>query len=96
MVTKIQSNVPSNHVGDLNRIGSKTEVSRLATSTIGKTSDLVSLSDEARILQRATQAASQSRVVRDDVVQSIQSQLKTGSYMIDAEDIAGKLLSILR
>jgi flagellar biosynthesis anti-sigma factor FlgM len=95
MVSKIQSNVPFNYASGVTRIDSKPEVLPSSTSQTSKTADVVSLSEDARILQRATQAASNASTVRGDVIQSIQSQLKAGSYQIDAENIAEKLLSIL-
>lgn len=55
----------------------------------------VELSKEAQVMQKAMQAAKDAPAVRTDVVQGIQNQLQAGTYSVNHQKLAEKLISIL-
>jgi len=57
--------------------------------------DRLSLSEEAREIQRVMELARQAPDVRKEKVEEVKGQLEAGTYHISGEEIAEKLLSRL-
>ncbi|HHY92255.1 MAG TPA: flagellar biosynthesis anti-sigma factor FlgM, partial [Firmicutes bacterium] len=58
--------------------------------------DLVILSQQARDLSRAREIVAQSSGVRSDKVQAIAAQIAAGTYQVDPEAVAAKMLAAVR
>ena len=64
--------------------------------TAARRVDEVSVSERARELQRALQAADQQTDVRPDVVAQLQEAIESGTYQVDAAAIARHIAAGLR
>ena len=62
----------------------------------GGVSDEVSLSDDALALQRALQAVRNAPDVRTDVVERIRGEIEAGTYQVNVEALAARLIAFLR
>lgn len=96
MIDKIQSNPSPYNTDGVNRIAGKQEAVSRKFKNVDDTSVQVSLSDNALALQRITQAVKDSPDVRIEVVNAIQAKLEAGTYQVNAEALAEKLLPILK
>ncbi len=63
-----------------------------ATGKKGLETDKVEISSKAREMQVAMKALSQLPDVRNDKVEEIRSQMRSGKYKASAEDVVNKLL----
>ena len=61
-----------------------------------QSSDQVTLTSSARILQRAEETIAKTPVVNTEKVDSVKQRLATGTYHIDAGRVADKLLQYER
>jgi anti-sigma28 factor (negative regulator of flagellin synthesis) len=95
MVNKIQPNFPLSYASNVNRIDSSPKMPQNITPYTDKRPAEINLSEDARILQRATRSAQDAPEIRQDVVQTIQSQLDIGIYQVQPDDLAERLLSVL-
>ena len=59
----------------------------------GTPQDQVDLSPKARELQQAAQASAQSPEVREAKVAALKEAVEKGTYHVDSEQIAGKMLT---
>ena len=64
-------------------------------STAKRPDDAVKLSDDSRAAQRAQADAAAAPDVRSERVASIKAQIDAGTYEIDNEQLAEKLLNVL-
>lgn len=58
----------------------------------GRLEDRVHLSNQARDIQRAARSLKEMPEVREDKVAEIQARIETGTYRVDARDIALKMI----
>ena len=97
MIDKIPSNLPPGYTNSINSIDSPREVViKEGQPESDNVSAEVSFSRDALSLQRLTQAVKESPDVRQDVVHAIQGQLEAGTYQVNAEALADKLLPLLQ
>jgi flagellar biosynthesis anti-sigma factor FlgM len=61
-------------------------------SSIGKQGARVEISDEARLMQQATDLAKAAPDVRADRVAALKKSVQEGTYRVDAHKIADKLV----
>lgn len=95
MIDKIQSNLLPNYTESINNVKGQVEVSNEKLQQPYNPSVEVSLSGDAKVLQRVIQAVQDAPDVRNDVIQTIQKQIETGSYQVNADTLAGQLLPLL-
>lgn len=96
MIDKIQPGVPAGYTNSVNPAEDKAAIPVGATPNIDESSAEVSLSEDAKSLQRVMKAVQDAPEVRTDVVQAIQEQIEAGTYNVDTESLADKLLPFLR
>ncbi len=96
MIDKIQPNSSSNYTNGIQRVEGKHEVSKVKGGAINQPAAEVSWSDDALAIQRIHQAVKEAPDVRTDVVQAVKAKLEAGTYRVDAESLAGKLLPFLK
>ena len=97
MIEKIQPNVPPGYANNINQAEGRQEVPDAQhRRQVDDPSAEVSLSGDALALQRIMQAANEAPDVRDDVVQAIRDQLEAGTYEINVDSLAERLLPLLR
>jgi flagellar biosynthesis anti-sigma factor FlgM len=92
MINKVQPNVPAGYTNSINQAEGKQAGAALPPRPVNNASAEVSLSEDALALQRITQAVKDSPDVRDNVVRAIKSQIEAGTYRVDADSLAGRLL----
>ncbi len=94
MIDKIQPNLPSGYVNNINATAGAayTESNRTQSTPSAE----VSLSDDALALQRILQAAKDAPDVRADIVQEIKGQIEAGNYKVDVNSLADKLLPFMK
>lgn len=73
------------------RTGAMPPASRTASTSRGRRTDQVHISDEARQLRNATLEVQQAPDVRVDRVAALRAQIADGTYQIDAEAIAQRI-----
>jgi negative regulator of flagellin synthesis FlgM len=95
MINGIQPKLPVGYTKDVSSIEGKPDVSRVKGQEINTTSAQVSLSEDAAVLQRVLEAVKDMPDVRDDLVQAIRAQLEAGTYEVDAEALAERLLPLI-
>jgi negative regulator of flagellin synthesis FlgM len=61
-----------------------------------QTSDHVTLTDSARSMQKIEEAVAKSPVVNADKVAAVKQAINSGTYQINAAQVAGKLLQFER
>jgi negative regulator of flagellin synthesis FlgM len=54
--------------------------------------DSVSLSPQARLLRAAREALAEVPEIREEKVAAIRAQIEAGTYKVDGEEIAGKMI----
>jgi flagellar biosynthesis anti-sigma factor FlgM len=96
MIDKVQPNAPANYINNINQVEGKPETLNGKSHHIGGSSAEVSLSSDALALQKIMQTVKESPDIRDDVVQAIQGRIEAGTYQIDAESLAGRLLPLFK
>lgn len=96
MIDNIPSNSPISYTNSINSVDSQREVVKGEQSEINNASAEVTFSRDALSLQRLIQSVKESPDVRHDVVHAIQGQLEAGTYQVDAEALADKLLPLLQ
>jgi negative regulator of flagellin synthesis FlgM len=67
-----------------------------AASTSPQTGDHVTLTDSARSLQKIEEAVARTPVVNHEKVAAVKQAISSGTYKIDANRVAGKLLKFER
>ncbi len=77
-----------NQVHDKNKI----DAPENKPQTMSAKSDTVVISDAARRIQDARRQLDEIPDVREDKVAQLRNQIQNGSYEIDAEKIAGKMI----
>lgn len=84
----------SNKIPPLSPTTAPQKVEKAAEKTVGPagTTERVALSENAKTLQAALRAVQQMDDVDQEKVARIKAQLKAGTYKVDAEKIAGKLI----
>ena len=96
MIDKIQSGLSANHSGDVPHVeGRPASVADKGRRSDG-TSAEVQLSQEARDLQRLVQTVHDAPDVREDLVNEIRTQIEQGTYQIDVQALARRLMPLLR
>lgn len=70
----------------------KTQETPVAAARAAVTGERVALSHQAKELQAAFQAVQQIDDVDHEKVARIKAQIKAGTYKVDAEKIAGKMI----
>ncbi|MCB0155427.1 MAG: flagellar biosynthesis anti-sigma factor FlgM [Anaerolineae bacterium] len=96
MIDKISSNGPvsySNGVNPVERSGATPDQN---SRQIDQRAAEVTLSAEALALSRTVQAAKEGPEVRTDKVEAIKNQVAAGTYRVDANALADKLLPFLK
>src|SRR5437660_12535456 len=63
-------------------------------STAASQNDEVTISPEAQELQRLVQTAHLAENVRSEQVEEIRTRIRTGSYLLDPQAIAAKMLGL--
>lgn len=97
MIDKIPPKLPASYLNDVIRPQGRTEAAPQGKARqAGEPSAEVSLSDDARALQRAMEVVKNTPDVRTDLVQEKRAQIEAGTYRIDFEALAGRLLSFLK
>ncbi len=71
----------------------KTENGKISSKKKDAAKDTVSLSNDLKDLQLVKKAVDKSPSIRSEKVDELKSQIKSGTYKIDAEKIAGKMLN---
>ncbi len=66
--------------------------STVSTAASGKSGDQVTLTDSARSLQKIEETIAKTPVVDTAKVSAVKQQLSSGTYQIDSNRVAGKLL----
>jgi flagellar biosynthesis anti-sigma factor FlgM len=96
MIDKIQSNVPASYTNNISHVEGKPEISPEKSHQVDGSSAEVSLSSDAVALQKIMQHVKETPDVREDVVQAIQGQLEAGTYQINVETLAERLLPFFK
>ena len=96
MLDKIQPNLPASYINDVTRPEDKGEIAAAQVRQADGVSAEVSLSRDARAIQRALQAVKDAPDIREDVVQQIRGDIEAGRYEINFEALASRLLSFLK
>lgn len=96
MLDKIQPNLPAGYTQQVNRTGGAAPVPEQSSRSLGGPAAEVNLSSEAVALQKAVKAAQETPDIRADIVQAIQDQLKAGTYRVDANTLADKLMPFMK
>jgi len=94
MIDKISGNLPTGYTRDANPIHEAPETPIKKPSPVHKPSTEVNLSAKAQFLQKALQAARSAPEIRTDVVQAIQNQLKAGTYQVNHQQLADRIVSL--
>jgi flagellar biosynthesis anti-sigma factor FlgM len=94
MINRVQPNGPAGYSRSVPRGEGETGKSQESRQIHGASAE-VTLSGDALALQRILQAVQNAPDVREDVVHRIQEQLEAGTYQINAETLAEKLLPFL-
>ncbi|MCP3922250.1 MAG: flagellar biosynthesis anti-sigma factor FlgM [Desulfobacterales bacterium] len=71
----------------------KTENDKVSSKKKDAAKDTVSLSNDLKDLQLVKKAVDKSPSIRKEKVDELKSQIKNGTYKIDADKIAGKMLN---
>jgi len=71
----------------------KVQTESSAATTAAPAPDQLTLTSSARSLQKIEQAVAQTPVVNSAKVAAIKQSVQTGSYQIDANSVAGNILS---
>jgi len=94
MIDKVQSNGPAGYVNNIGQVDSKAETLNERHQNAGPSAE-VNLSQSALALQKTVQAVKDTPVVRADIVQEIKGRIEAGTYKIDVEALAERLLPLL-
>ena len=95
VIDKIQPRLHTSHTGDSLHVEGRSPASADKGRRVDDTSAEVHLSQAALDLQRAVQAAQDAPDIREDVVDRIRTQIETGTYEIDAQALARRLIQLL-
>jgi len=96
MVDRIQPASPVHYTNEVNRLEGQSAGSQQTVRPASDLSAELSLSGDAKAIQRALQAIKDTPDVRQDVVQQLRGDIEAGRYEVNAEALAGRLLSFLR
>lgn len=96
MIDKVQHSLPTGYTNSVNNIEGKVGAYQNGKVQQVSNSAEVSLSDDALALQRIMQAAKDAPDVRSDLVQEIKGQIEAGTYKVNAENLAAKLLPFMK
>lgn len=61
-------------------------------SSVAATDDKVSISSEAKAIEKAMSVAKEAEVDRQDLIATIKSNIDSGSYVIDSKELAEKII----
>jgi flagellar biosynthesis anti-sigma factor FlgM len=98
LIDKVQPNIPAGYLNNINQVESQ----RGAVSQTDKGRQLetsaaeVSISDDALAMQRHIQAVKDTPDVRADIVQAVKTQIQAGTYEVDVNSLAEKLLPFMK
>ena len=95
MIDKISSNAPTGYTNGVNQVERSGAVPDQNSRQIDHRAAQVTLSEEALALSRTVQAAKEVPDVREDKVQAIKNQVETGTYQVNVNALAEKLLPFL-
>ncbi|GAB4428683.1 MAG: hypothetical protein Kow0031_08980 [Anaerolineae bacterium] len=90
-----QPNLPSGYVNPVNNSKAVAAYSETGSKFTSQSAE-VSLSDDALALQRIMQAAQETPDVRADIVQQLRSEIEAGTYKVDVNSLADKLLPFMK
>jgi flagellar biosynthesis anti-sigma factor FlgM len=62
------------------------------TASIRETDDKVSISSDAKAIEKAMSIAKNSEVERQDVIETIKANISSGTYVIDSAKLAEKII----
>ncbi|MEW5960291.1 MAG: flagellar biosynthesis anti-sigma factor FlgM [Chloroflexota bacterium] len=96
MIDKVQSNVSAGYTNSINQVESKPETLNEKNRQISSPSAEVSLSKDAIALQTTIQGIKDAPDIRADIVQEIKSRVEAGTYKINVEALAERLLPFLK
>ncbi|MCG3210095.1 MAG: hypothetical protein FOGNACKC_03724 [Anaerolineae bacterium] len=96
MIDKVQHSLPSGYTNSVNNIDGKLGAVQNGKVQQVSNSTEVSLSGDALALQRIMQAAKDAPDVRTDLVQKIKGQIQAGTYQVNTENVAAKLLPFMQ
>jgi flagellar biosynthesis anti-sigma factor FlgM len=98
MINKVQSNLPAGYLNNVNQV----ENQRGAVPQVDKGRQIetsaaeVSISDDALAMQRHMQAVKDAPDVRADIVQEVKAQIQAGTYKVDVNSLAEKMLPFMK
>lgn len=87
---KLPSILPAAHVTKSGALDKSTEIQPSRSPIAG---DSVSLSPQVRELQAARSALAAMPEIREEKVAAIRAQFEAGTYVVDGEKIAGKMIA---
>ncbi|MEW6388246.1 MAG: flagellar biosynthesis anti-sigma factor FlgM [Thermodesulfobacteriota bacterium] len=64
-------------------------------SQSGSSLDVIQLSSEARLMQKASQVVADTDEVRSDKVEALREQVQQGTYEVDSQKVANSMISSL-
>ncbi len=68
---------------------------RQSASTAGSGGDVIQLSDQARLMQKASQVIANTSEVRPEKVMALQDAVQKGTYEVDSHKVASSLIANL-
>lgn len=95
MINKVQHSLPSRYTNGVNNVEGKPGAAANGNVPQFSHSTEVTFSDDALALQRIMQAAKNAPDIRTDLVANIKGQIEAGTYHVDAEKLAAKLLPFM-
>ena len=76
-------------------VGSAKETTEVAQARSGALKpDAVALSDQVKEVQKIRQMLDRTPEVREDLVQTVQPQVRSGTFRVSVEDLAKRLLNL--
>jgi flagellar biosynthesis anti-sigma factor FlgM len=96
MINGVQPKLPASYMKDISSVERKPGASEVAGQEINTASAQVSLSEDASVLQRVLETINDTPDIREDLVQAIQEKLEAGTYEVDAEALAERLLLLFK
>ncbi len=95
MIDNIQPRPPASCRGETSLVEGRSAPSTKEGRPSDEASAEIQLSQEARELQRALQAVRDAPEVREDLVNELRGQIESGTYHVDVEALAGRLMQVL-
>ncbi|MFA5341714.1 MAG: flagellar biosynthesis anti-sigma factor FlgM [Clostridia bacterium] len=82
---------PINSYDAINKVNKNSDKTQLARQDM-HVSDEVSISDQAKSIDRYIQKAKNAEINRSDMVNNIKSKVKSGEYKVDSRQLAEKIV----